>query len=217
MTQLSKHRWTWVFLALAVLASTIFGGCSGSTDEAAKVLSPPEDPEAALPVLGTLPEFTLYNEAGAPFEATHLDNNIWIASFIFTRCTSTCPLQTQQMKKIQDQMEGDPTFDPVKLLSLTVDPAYDTSEVLSAYARQFEADTKRWKFLTGPRETLWDLSKNGFMLAVGDNPPGESMMLFHSDKLILVDGQRRIRGFYQGTSDEGRAVLLADLTKLLAE
>jgi protein SCO1/2 len=172
-------------------------------------------PSAAdLPVLGTVPAFTLTAGDGRPMSADDLRGQVWIADFIFTRCPSQCPMLTANMAKVQKALPADPAG-VVRLVSFSVDPAYDTPEVLRAYAERFGADTTRWAFLTGDRQALYTLIREGFHLAVGEEAGSEGMIT-HSDRFILVDRDLRIRGYYSGSDTEAQARLVRDAAALRA-
>jgi protein SCO1/2 len=170
-----------------------------------------------LPVLGTVPEFSLVASTGQPLSRRDLAGNIWIADFIFTRCGSLCPILTAQMAKIQAALAraGDTS---IRLVSFSVDPKYDTPEVLREYAARYHADPNRWTFVTGQRNALYDLIGAGFHLAVADSPQGgdtdNSGLITHGDSFVLVDGSFNIRGYYHGTDAESVQQLLSDLGKL---
>jgi cytochrome oxidase Cu insertion factor (SCO1/SenC/PrrC family) len=170
------------------------------------------EPEAALPILAELPDFELIDEAGRSWGSSELAGQLWIASFIFTRCPTTCPMQTAQMTRLQERLRRHPRWAGMRLVSITVDPEHDTPAVLTDYARAAGAEPDRWKFLTGTRDAIWDLSNDGFNLAAGEPAEGDGP-LFHSARLILVDGQRRVRGYYDGLTDEGVEALVADVTE----
>jgi protein SCO1/2/putative membrane protein len=110
--------------------------------------------------------FSLVERSGAPVTAETLRDQVWIASFIFTRCKLSCPRITSVMKSLQDRL-GDAD---VKLVSISVDPEYDTPEVLSEYARTFDADPDRWWFLTGPKDETLNLIRTKFLLTAMTNP-----------------------------------------------
>jgi len=95
---------------------------------------------------------------------------VWIASLIFTRCADECPLVSSHMARLQDAFAAEPD---VRLVSITVDPAYDTSEVLTRYAQSFAAQPQRWLFLTGDKATIYRLVREGFRLGLMD--PQESV------------------------------------------
>ncbi|MBY0505774.1 MAG: SCO family protein [Bryobacteraceae bacterium] len=152
-----------------------------------------------LPVLYDVPAFTLTAENGQAFSSESLKGQVWIADFIFTHCPGPCLRMSTQMKKLQSQ---------ARLVSFTVDPARDTPEVLAAYGRRYQADPARWTFLTGPKEQLNVLSRNVFK--VGDIEAD----LTHSTRMILVDREMRIRGFYDSADADDLAKLRAALPSL---
>ena len=141
------------------------------------------------------------------FGTDQLTGKIWIGNFIFTRCTATCPAQTANLVTLRKRLEKLPGGADVELISITVDPDYDTPDVLAAYGEQAGADTEHWHFLSGSREEIWRLCKTGFKLAVDDAPPDANTLILHSDKFILVDRRGRIRGFFAGTTAEGIATI----------
>jgi len=161
-----------------------------------------------LPVLGEVPQFDLILQTGQPFDSKSLDGHIWIADFIYTTCDGPCPLMSHQMRGLQSATESTPA---VKLVSFTVDPAKDTPPVLAKYAQFFKADPSRWFFLTGEMARLNELGLKGFKLNSVDGS------LSHSTRFALVDGRRRIRGFYTTSDDDFKTRLLHDLHQLERE
>lgn len=164
-------------------------------------------PQPPLPVLGPVPAFTLTAEDGAPFSSQSLSGQVWIADFIFTRCPGPCLRMSAKMRAIQDAFRDDPS---VQCVSFTVDPARDTPAVLAAYARRYQADPTRWRFLTGPQAELNRLSNDVFHLGeiVGD--------LNHSTRLIVIDRQMRIRAYV--SSDEPDVVArVVDVARRVAQ
>ncbi len=113
--------------------------------------------------LGTLPDFSLIERSGRRVTLADLRGKVWIADFMYTHCTDTCPLQSAGMARLQAEFSGEPDF---RLVSLTVDPAEDTPAVLSEYAARFEADPERWLFLTGKKEALYALAQDGFHVSI---------------------------------------------------
>ena len=171
----------------------------------------------SVPVLGTLPEFQLIEQSGNAFGLKDLRGKVWIGDFIFTRCGGTCPMQTIQKSQIQDSLKEGPDWGDIRLVTFTVDPENDTAPVLQKYADTHSADSNQWKFLTGSREDLWSLSANGFKLAVAEDSKNEKMPILHSSRFVLVDQIGRIRGYYDGLDDKGRADLMRDLDLILNE
>jgi protein SCO1/2 len=145
-----------------------------------------------LPVLGEIPQFELVAQSGLPFDSHSLDGHIWVANFVFTNCPGPCPMMSHQMHGIQEATAATPEL---KMVSFTVDPANDTPPVLAAYAKHFMADPARWTFLTGPIAQLDDLGLKAFKLYPVDGK------LDHSTRFVLIDGRRRIRGYYLSSDD----------------
>jgi protein SCO1/2 len=155
----------------------------------------------ALPSYGVVPDFRLTDQSGREFLSSEkLNGHVWIANFIFTNCSGPCPRMTTQMKEAREKLASR----DVRFVSFTIDPARDTPEVLSAYARRFHADPERWYFLTGPQSQLHQLKRQTFMLGDVDGS------LQHSTRFVLVDAQSRIRGFYDSSDAESMGRLPAD-------
>ena len=163
-----------------------------------------------LPILGTVPDFSLAERGGSAVRAADLAGHVWIADFIFTRCPDFCPALTARMAGLQKVVPAG--GDPVRLVSFSVDPAHDTPEVLREYASRAGADAG-WLFLTGPRDALATLLRDGFKVAyAADGPP--TSPITHSDRFVLVDRELRIRGYYHGTDPADIARLARDATAL---
>ncbi len=120
------------------------------------------------PVYGRVPDFSLLERSGRPVEASALRGRVWIVNFIYTRCTDTCPLQSAQMARLQAEYREAPDL---RLVTITVDPAWDTPQVLARYAVRFGADPARWLFLTGEKAAIFRLAREGFRLGV-EEPVG---------------------------------------------
>lgn len=213
----STTRLTAVPLAIAVIGTGLLVVSCDRSDESPGDQSASPEVQGLVQVLAALPEFELTNEAGEKFGTSELRGKMWVANFIFTRCKATCPMQTSMMTQLQEQLKKHPIWDDILLVSISVDPEYDTPEVLREYAQKAQADEQHWRFLTGARDEIWQLSKGGFKLPVGDNPTDPNFPLFHSSQWVLVDGQDRIRGYYDGLSQEGLDRVQRDLDRVLKE
>ena len=208
-----------LFRSLSIVVFLFFiSGCNQG-DSNSKSNKPPvqetSSQSSELPVLVQLPDFALRDQTGESFGSEQLQDKPWIANFVFTRCPTTCPIQTRNLAKFQKQLKNIPGGEQIELVSITVDPNFDTSAVLADYAKQMQADPERWHFLTGSREDIWDLCKKGFKLAVDDAPPEAPSPIMHSSRMMLVDRKGRIRGFYEGTTREGMNELRMGLENLL--
>lgn len=171
------------------------------------------DSSGGIKQYGTVPEFTLTERDGSLVSLQQLRGKIWIADFIYTSCTDTCPLQTAMMAKLQDEYAAKPD---VQLVSFTVDPERDTPQALSLYADKYQADAKRWYFLTGQRDRMLRLVQEGFHLAVASLPSDAepSGTVPHSPRFVLVDKEARIRGYYDSRELEAFVRLKNDIDSL---
>jgi protein SCO1/2 len=149
-----------------------------------------------LPVYNDVPEFTLTNQSGAPVTLETLHGQIWIADVIFTRCPSQCLHLSTHMKDLQAKLPKD-----VTLVSLTTDPTYDTPPILKKYAGNF-SKADNWIFLTGDKRVINKVAVEGLKLAVQETPENErenpNDLFIHSTKIVLVDRQGRVRGYFDG-------------------
>ena len=151
------------------------------------------------PVIGQLPAFSLVDSTGRPFGNADLAGHVWIVDFVFTRCTSICPLLTRSMAQLAEVLDRNGVED-VRLLTITVDPTYDTPERLAEYARANGARPERWVFLTGDEASIQHLVVGGFKTPLGPSDEASGVLdIAHTGKLVLVDGLGRIRGYYDST------------------
>jgi len=172
----------------------------------------------SLPVLSRVTGFQLTNQLGQEVSARDLDGHVWVADIIFTRCPGPCVRMTRQLAEVQAGLAAD---SPVKLVSLTADPEFDTMEVLRGYADRFGAQPGRWHFLTGRKPDVYDLAIRQLLLAVGESDPAQRArdadLFIHSTKFVLVDAQGGVRGVFEGTDPESGPQLLAAIRRLLVE
>ncbi len=182
-----------------------------------------------LPVYGSLPDFSLIERSGRRVERLEFLGKVWVVDFMYTRCPDTCPLQSAEMARLQADLA---TETDVRLASITVDPTRDTPRVLSRYANRFGADHVRWLFLTGEKEAIHRLAKEGLRLPILDPrnkagvlEPGPAMAsewaggttILHSSRFVLVDRKARIRSYYDSTDMDSLQRLRQDVKALLQE
>lgn len=173
--------------------------------------SPCEEAEP-LPELARVPDFELVSHEGEPFRGSDLEGEVWIADFIFTSCVTYCPMMTERMKGLRQELQGE----GVRFLSLTVDPEHDTPEVLRAYAEKHGAAHDDWTFLTGDTASVSRVVVQGFKTPMGERVPldgGDGYDILHARHFLLVDRRRRIRGYYP-SDDEGLERLARDAARL---
>jgi protein SCO1/2 len=161
---------------------------------------------------GTVPEFELVNQDGKNFGLRDLRGKIWIADFIYTTCPGPCPMISNRMSELQEPLKNT----DVHLVSFSVDPAKDTPQILRGYAEKLGAEPGRWDFLTGPQSMIYNLSRNGFKLAISDGSDAYGIPV-HSTRMILVDRHGEIRGYYDAVEADAVTKLVADTTHLLRE
>ena len=178
---------------------------------------PARSPSPSPPVLLRLPPFAFADQSGAPFGSAQLQDKVWVADFIFTRCQGICPVLSGRMADLLRDLEQQGLTDTVAV-SFSVDPEHDDPATLRAYAERFGADPERWLFLTGDLPTIENLVRHGFQLSMAALPEEQRRTapepITHSDRFVLVDAQLRIRGYYHGSDDESLANLTRDLAAL---
>jgi protein SCO1 len=160
-----------------------------------------------------IPPFSFLDQEENGFSEAWLDDKITVVDFIFTNCPTVCPNMSTQMMRVQDAFRGEAT---IQLLSFTVDPERDTPAVLNTFASAIGADKQRWKFATGPKAALYEMARCGFLLPVQEGDGGEEDFI-HSNRLVLVDAQRRIRGYYEGDDRKDVDRLIQEIKILKAE
>jgi cytochrome oxidase Cu insertion factor (SCO1/SenC/PrrC family) len=160
-----------------------------------------------LPSYGVVPDFSLSDQSGRSFQSNEaLKGKVWVANFVFTRCSGPCPRMTSQFRKLRDELK-DPS--ELRMVSFTIDPANDTPEALATYGKSFGANPDKWYFLTGAQKDLNHLSHDVFRLSTIDGT------LEHSSRFVLVDRESRIRGFYDSSDAEAMQKLASDVKGLL--
>lgn len=160
-------------------------------------------PTPQLLSISQIPDFTLTNQNGQVITRSNLLGHVWIGDIIFTRCAGPCPRMTQAMRQLESAL---PKGKPVKLITLTTDPDYDTPTILKQYAARAGADPSRWWFLTGTKSEIRKVAVEGMKLVAQQKPEAEresSVDLFiHSTILVLVDKQGIVQAAFD-TQDEG--------------
>jgi protein SCO1/2 len=168
-----------------------------------------------LPVLFQVPSFAFTDQDGATFKSDEkLRGKVWAANFVFTRCPTICPLFTKKMAEVQQGAA--PLDDSVRLVSFTVDPAYDTPAVLKAYADKHHAKAGLWSFLTGTHEQLKKTIVTDLKIHMTDESD-DIMAIAHGGHFVLVDGEMNVRGYYNSEDEDAVQRLVADMTKLVKE
>ena len=158
-------------------------------------------------------DFSLVNQNGQTITQEYYDGKIYIADFFFTTCPTICPKMTANMGYLQSEIMNNPH---VMLLSHTVTPEIDSVSVLKKYALEKGVVDAKWNLVTGSKKHIYHLARKSY-LAVKTEGDGGPFDMIHTENFILVDPDRRIRGFYDGTQEEAMQTLLDDLEVLEAE
>ena len=151
-------------------------------------------------------DFELTNQNGQKITQEFYSNKIYVADFFFTTCQDICPIMTKNMYKLQEELKND---NDILFLSHTVIPEVDTVQQLKKYSIENKVDDSKWNLVTGDKKEIYDLARKSY-LAVEDTEYGEFDMI-HTENFMLIDKEKQIRGFYDGTNDLEIEKLLKDI------
>lgn len=162
-------------------------------------------------------DFSFTDQNNRAFGLKDVQGKVFVAEYFFTNCGTICPKMTAQMERVQQRFRGNKDFE---ILSFTVDPANDTVERMAEYARMHKADNSQWHFLTGKQADLYRVARRSFFVlkpaeTVNQGDVGSDFI--HTNNFVLIDQQRRIRGYYDGTSEKDVDRMMKDVERLLAE
>jgi protein SCO1/2 len=166
-------------------------------------------------IFHAIPPFRFTSSDNEIITEKKTENKIYIADFFFTTCPGICPLMSNQLKRVQEAFIDYPD---ILILSHTVDPDNDSLSVLRDYAKAYKAIKGKWYFLRGDKDQIYELAQKGYFIsALEDEKEEGSDRFVHSDKLVLVDKERHIRGFYNGTDPKEVDRLILETKVLLSE
>lgn len=164
---------------------------------------------------------TLTNQLGNQVSMEDLPNKVIVADFFFTSCPNICPVMTANMKKLQDGLKVkdnvkkvDTNF--VQFMSFSVDPVRDSVPVLKKYADKFGVNHDMWWMLTGPKKKIYDFALNELKMGVSDQQNVDSNFI-HTSRFVLIDKDRVVRGYYDGTDSVAINNLARDLVFIMLE
>ncbi len=164
----------------------------------------------------TILDFQLINQNGENVSQEIIKDKVVVANFFFATCPTICPIMNNQLSRIHDKYLYN---NDVIILSHTVWPEIDTVEVLKDYGERYEADSRRWQFLTGKKKMLYNLARKSYLVAPSEHDPnfdqGGEGDFIHTENIVLIDKRRRIRGFYDGTDSLEVSQLIEDVQILL--
>lgn len=176
-----------------------------------KSTRPPSLP-SNLEKISQVPAFQLTDQAGKSITLEDLKGKIWAANFIFTRCKGPCPITVLRMQDLNTKLKK--VRGNVELVTFTVDPEYDTPDILKAFSEPLGADPASWKFLTGTPEAIQKIVVTGLLQPIAKEPDGTPA---HSSRIVLVDGEGWLRGYHDGLDPEAVQKLMVDIGELLRE
>lgn len=169
----------------------------------------------------SLKNISLINQLGDSVSLDDLKGDIIVANFFFTRCPSICPTLTKNMKGLQDALKmRDPRrqmdVNFVHFLSFSVDPERDSVATLKKYADKYGVNPDVWWLLTGPKKTIYDFAFEELKLGIQDGE-GIDANFLHTDKFVLIDREKQVRGYYSGLDANELSKLAEDLTIIMLE
>jgi protein SCO1/2 len=207
-----KPVFIWVVLA------TLVGACQNATT--AKI-TPKQLPFfGEFDITGTdtiyqpIPKFALLNQDSIYVSDEDFKGKVVVADFFFTSCPSICPVISAQMVRLQDLLSKENLQNEVKMLSHTVDPIHDKPNVLKKHGEKLGVNFNMWTFATGDPEYIYWQAQQGYQLSAFPSDTAQGGF-FHTDKVVLLDQEMRIRGYYDGTSTKSMDQLFLDLHTLI--
>ena len=157
--------------------------------------------------------FSMINQNGETITEQDYENTVYVADFFFTTCPSICPIMTKNMYALQQKLSPYPD---VKLLSFSVTPEIDSVAQLKRYAIENKIDDKRWNLVTGNKREIYELARKSY-LVVKDNGDGGPHDMIHTENFVLIDAEKRIRGYYDGTKLSSIESIINDINILANE
>lgn len=159
-----------------------------------------------------VPEFTATNANGVSISTKEMNGNVSVVEFFFAQCPSICPIMNQQMERVFTNLARNNNF---RIFSYSIDPDRDSLSALSQYASKHNADLSKWYFLRASQQDVFNFGRNGLKIPV-DVEDSEAGFL-HSERFVLVDWNRNIRGYYMGTDSLEVNKLMHDIVLLMSE
>ena len=178
--------------------------------------------ENKLPIFGPegedgkghfISDFSFTDQSGRTFSQNELKGKVYITDFFFAKCEGICPIMGSQMQRVYEKFSSD---DRIRFLSHTVKPEEDSVSVLAEYAALHGADPDKWYFVTGDKKQIYNMARASYLVTVSEGDGGPEDFV-HTQFFALVDPQRRIRGYYDGTDSTEVDKLIVELDMLLTE
>lgn len=164
-------------------------------------------------VFQSIPPFSFTNQKGNLISDKDLEGKIYVASFFFASCKGPCPKITTQLARVQDRFKA---VRDLKIISFTVDPKRDSIAALDEYAKKFMVNPNKWSLLTGDKKQIYELAMKGFFANAGEGISGNEDF-FHTENVMLIDKEKKVRGLYLGTEPKEIDRLMDEIVVLLTE
>lgn len=197
---------------LILMIGLLMPGCIQQKEEKLPILGE-RTVEGSDTVYHSIADFSFINQDSTTVTNQTFEDKIYVADFFFTSCRTICPIMKTQMLRVYDSIQNMPD---VMILSHTIDPEYDTVELLHDFAGRLGVESDKWHFVTGEKEKIYKIAQTSYF-ATAMEDKSEPDGFIHSGAFLLIDKQRRIRGKYDGTKEEEVNRLIADIRKLRNE
>lgn len=201
------------YLSAILVTAVTFASCQEQIKEL-PVLGPRKvQAGTSDTIYHTIPDFSFTDQDSNQVTPETFEGKIYVTDFFFTTCPTICPVMKSQMLRIYERYKDN---EKVKFLSHTIDPAHDTVAVLKDYAERLGVKSGQWHFVTGDKEAIFDIAQTSYMVSALEDK-SEPGGIVHSGAFTLIDKKRRVRGYYDGTSEEEVDKLIEDIEILLTE
>lgn len=203
----------WGVVAIIVLSAMIWGY---------KIITTEKKDIPSLPVYGeknddstfhTIADWKLTDQNGNTISQNDFKDKIYVADFFFTTCEGICPKMSNQLERVAQLFKSN---DRIQFLSHTVKPQEDSISVLKEYALEHNADDKQWHFVTGDKKVIYELARKSYLSSVTEGNGGPDDFV-HTQFFTLIDTEKRIRGFYDGTDSADVNKMIDDIYTLMNE
>ena len=208
----------YLLLTIITLSTLSFQSCESKLDKKLPILGNRDAVERTVngktvidTIYSTIPTFSFTNQDGQQVTSETI-NQIYVADFFFTSCTSICPIMHQNMLQVYEKYKNSSA---VKILSHSIDPKHDTVSALKQYASKLGVEGNMWQFVRGSQDSIYAIAQNYLISAHDDQSDPQGKV--HQGWFILIDPDKRIRGMYDGTHAEQMPKLMGDIDLLLAE
>lgn len=160
--------------------------------------------------------FSFTNQEGKTITEKDVEGKMYVVEYFFTTCEGICPQMNDNMARVYQAYRGQPD---VAILSHTVDPNTDTVAQMKQYSLKFDADPTQWYFLTGEKQALYNMAINNYLVSAVEDTTQKNILpdFIHSEKFVLIDKEKHIRGIYDGTKSNEVDKLIKDIAELRKE